>query len=171
MKADNLIGTISTLYPSYEISFDFKPTSFPSSGNPYTNILHLTQDANTGKLGDRIQGLWLIPGSSGVLRVHTDQDGTRNVIHDSTAGLSLNDWNSVKIRRFVSGSTFSYKISLNDNVYFSQTDMTNDNVFTAVNVWASNPWHPTAEGTLRNLKIRTSPVFKTEGRLLLIIIL
>ena len=162
MRQNNLIGTISTLPPSYEISFDFKPTSFEYPD--MRNILHLTNRKDRGLLGDRVQTVWL--RLSGRLAVITDQDGVHrpDSNHDSRDSLSLNDWNAVRIRRFWSGTNFSYEISLNGAVYFSRTDMTNNNVFNNVKVYASSPWHDSAEGKIRNFKIRTNPD-KNEGKL------
>ena len=91
------------------------------------------------------------------MSIATDQSGTANVIITSPTGLTLNEWNTINIRRFLSGSTYSYEVRLNGIMFHSESDMTNDQSFTDVKVYAANPaaWDGTAEGSMRNLLIRT----------------
>ena len=159
MQDDNLVGTIPTLHPTYEISFDYKPTAFM---NNWSNLFQLTTAGSdvtsfSWTAGDRIQAVFLQNDGSGRLHVATDQNGTPNTIHLSLTSLTLNEWNNIHIRRFSTGSTYTYEISLNGNVYSSETGVTDDTTFSNVNVYAKNPstWDPTPEGSMRNLQIQT----------------
>ena len=60
-KKNNLLNVIPKLTPAYRVKFDFKPLQFQSG---WTNIIHLTQDGNCCKAGQRIPAVFFYSAAS-----------------------------------------------------------------------------------------------------------
>ncbi|KAI8897016.1 hypothetical protein BC833DRAFT_566137 [Globomyces pollinis-pini] len=137
----NLLGNIY-VHNHYAITFDLVINGVvPSWGS----ILHITQDGNNDKVGDRIPGIWLYPGDTKLL-VSQDSFTSRNQF--GTPGVSLDIGKLYMIRVEIVDQTVT--VFVNSNVYYQRT-ISGDRPNGYAKVFVADPWHTPANAIISNV--------------------
>ncbi|XP_065674909.1 uncharacterized protein LOC136091363 [Hydra vulgaris] len=144
----NQLLTILTNFPKeYEISFDFKPTSYL---NQWESIIHFTIGGNYANYGDRSPGVWISPYND-LYFASAINGSSSNEIY-STIIPPINEWIKVKISQIKLKSQYIYTIDIANNKIYSTQNTLSKN-FSHVKVYMSDPWYSAQPGFIRNLTI------------------
>ncbi|XP_065653613.1 SCO-spondin-like isoform X1 [Hydra vulgaris] len=145
-QTNNQIASIRTIFKEFSVSFDIYPLFFD---NVWQNVIHLTSAGNQERYGDRIPGVFPKNDSfyiSSAINGSADNAFVYNNL------FPLNTWSSIHISQKLFYAKYSYIIKLNKTTIFS-TINTKAEDFQNVKVYASDPWHKTLKGFIRNLSI------------------
>ena len=161
LSKGNLVKTIPTLFPEYEITFEIHPTAKLTQDSE--SVIHFTSTGNdccnSGDCcpGDRIPGIWFNTIDNTVVNI---QISISNAISNSYSkstndAVPLNQWTEIKIKQsFQSDLTYLYELSMNGQVYHCETN-TSPQEWSNVKVYAADPWYDAATASIRNFKIKT----------------
>ena len=130
----------------WTVSLDIKLLGFVSGSG---SIVHFTASGNNhGTVGDRMPGIWTqTPYSEFVIVSAINGDDYEFTTQD----FPMNQWTTVEISQKLSqNSDYEYAIKI-DNVEVFSIINTQPQAFSNVLVYASNPWHATANALIRNL--------------------
>ena len=148
LKTGELVATIPVLAMSYKISFDLKPKLY-SYG--FHSVLHFTVGNDVSEYGDRTPALWFRPYESNYKGFHISApiNGNRNrgIFIDT---LPLNVWTNVFISQQRVVDNYVFTIKINGTNAFSENN-TKPQKFDNVKVFASDPWYPSQDGSIKNL--------------------
>ncbi|XP_047146492.1 uncharacterized protein LOC124819193 [Hydra vulgaris] len=148
LKSAELVATIPVLAMSYKISFDLKPKSY-SYG--FHSVLHFTVGNDISEYGDRTPALWLRPYEPNYRGFHITApiNGNRNRQINIDA-LPLNVWTNVVISQQRVDDKYVFTIDVNGTNAFSENNA-KPQKFENVKVFASDPWYPSQDGSIKNL--------------------
>ncbi|XP_065672703.1 uncharacterized protein LOC105845300 isoform X5 [Hydra vulgaris] len=144
----NLVAFIPKLDSSYRIYFDVKPTSI-SSG--FHNVIHFTIDSDNSKYGDRIPGVWFHSSDDSSLFISSALNGNLDRVF-ITKPVILKEWSHVEISQQLVNNAYIYTIKLNGEKVFSEENKQAKS-FDNVIVYASDPWYPAQDGSIKDLTI------------------
>ncbi|XP_047146021.1 uncharacterized protein LOC124818955 [Hydra vulgaris] len=148
LKTAELVATIPVLAMSYKVSFDLKPKSY-SYG--FHSVLHFAVGNDTSEIGDRALALWLRPYEPNYKGFHITApiNGKRNreIYIDAPP---LNVWTHVVISQQRIDDKYVFTIDVNGTNAFSENNA-NPQKFENVKVFASDPWYPSQDGSIKNL--------------------
>ena len=146
-----LLTVIPRLSTEWIVSFTIRMTTL--SFSDFCNIIHLTQNDNTGTYGDRTPAVFLYR------KPYTEQtlfrsavNGKNNHNHSSRIP-KINELTHFEIhQRYVSGGKYRYFIKMNGQEIHSTV---NDKAqqFYNVKVYASNPWGNACPGYIKNFAV------------------
>ena len=156
MSQGNLIKTIPTLFPDYEISFEI----YPTTPNHEDSIIHLTTtDNDCCNFGDRVPGVWFHYVNTKLVIIIQNAiswNGNDHTGVTTNEAVPLNQWTEIKIKQsFQSDLTYLYELSMNGQVYHCETN-TSPQEWSNVKVYAADPWYDAATASIRNFKIKTA---------------
>ena len=145
---NNLMAIIPKLYKEYLVSFDVKPNSFAPE---WRSVVHFTIGSNIGNYGDRVPGVWFHVSGNGGLHIAAPINGDVNRYFD-TKPLALNEWTNVEISQRLERNVYIYRIKINREVVFTEKNQQAKS-FENVQVYASDPWYPVQDGSVKDLFI------------------
>ena len=146
-----------TLYPTYQISFEFYAVSFEKQ--VAESIIHFTAtNNNCCNSGDRLIGLWT-PGTgtavdSNSLLFINEINGKANNALVTSKKYHAKQWINVVITQRVLNGKYVLTVVVNSEV-IREMENTSPQVFENVIVYVSDPWYIPLQGTIRNIKIET----------------
>ena len=146
--------TLQKITPSYYVKFDLKPSGTVIGW--HASILHLTiggdGDGDPITHGERIPGVWFIPGST-KLFISTSLNNTDDYIIQPPNSLPLNQYTEVEIYQKLDGNNqYKYEIKIAGNLIHSAIN-NNPLTLSNVKVYSGDPWHETRQAYIRNLVI------------------
>ena len=145
-----MLETLAKLGEEWEISFEFNPENYDDKN--FTNILHLTLGEDYTKVGDRIPAIFYHPGRG--LHVTCAIGNDLNYHKDIMPELPLKKWSKILVSQIKTGSVTNYNIKVAGAAPISVENPTPQE-FSAVKVYASDPWWNTQPGSIRGLTIKT----------------
>ncbi|XP_065652260.1 uncharacterized protein LOC105843863 isoform X3 [Hydra vulgaris] len=145
LTTDNLLATLTYLEKTYSVSFKLNLRSTSAYDK---NVIHLTIWYNYGQYGERIASVWERSGQLYICSA-VNKDINYCIYTDP---LPLNVWSSIKILQIMQNGVYKYKVYVNENVVHSTTN-TNPQSFSSIYVYAANPWHNAADGSIKDLRI------------------
>ena len=151
LKKNNLLKTLETLEKEWEISFEFKPTSYNHSG--FTSLLTLTKGGHNKKYGDRTPAI-LFHARKG-MHVASAINNSVDIHKDVKPAPKVGKWSTIVVSQLKStGSKYILKVKV-DGKEVWKVDNSKAEKFSKVKVFASDPWHETQPGAIRELTIKT----------------
>ena len=157
LAKNTLLTTLPALYKEYNVSFEFKATTFNTT-EYYHNILHLSIGGKDGTYGDRTPmiSIW-----HPVVQVSSAVNGAANYYKDFTPPIIIGKWMKMSVSQIkdVKGE-YNYNIEMDGKVLHTVVNSGAQD-FTNVSVYASDPWYEAQNGFIRNLVIRTSGQYPT----------
>ena len=149
------IASIKTLYKQYTVSFEVKPTSFYDINySYYKSVIHLTIGDDNKMYGDRNPGVWCSP--KGILYISSAINNSVDNAYSTNQPLPLLHWSLIKIKQDLVDGLYIYSVVINGTVVYSTTN-NNSIELSNVKVYAADPWCPSQTGSIRNLKIISTP--------------
>ncbi|XP_065672701.1 uncharacterized protein LOC105845300 isoform X3 [Hydra vulgaris] len=145
---NHLVAVIPKLNNIYKIYFDVKPNSF-SAG--FHNVLHFTIGSDMKKYGDRVPGVWFHESGDGSLHISAPISGNLDRVF-RTKPVTLNEWSHIEISQLLENSIYKYSIKLNGEEVFAEENK-EPKSFNNVMVYASDPWYPAQNGSIKDLTI------------------
>ena len=143
-----MVATIPKLGRIYRVSFDVKPNSFSKE---WRSVLHFTIGSDLTNYGDRIPGVWFHHSGDGSLYIAAPINGNLDRVF-KTEPVPLKEWSHIEISQQLENSIYIYAIRLNGEKVFSEEN-TQPKTFENVKVYASDPWYPAQDGSIRDLII------------------
>ena len=145
---------IPQLGKQWYLSFDIIPGKTIVS--TWASIVHSTIGGNFNNYGDRIPAIWFRPGTR-ALHICTALGTNKNYCFNH-GNLPRNRFTNIQIRQTWSTkeNVYKYIITINGRITRSVTN-TRAQVFKNVKLWASDPWHRTADAFVRNLVFKNLP--------------
>ena len=147
------LAVLSVLSPEWSVTFTVRFLDL-SGLSVHCNIIHLTENENSGSYGDRTPMVYLQSTNSGLLMVITSAINSRPLFWKVGAPLLVDgETKHVEIhQRYVSGGKYRYFIKINGKETYS---IINEDArqFYNVKVYASDPWHDACPGYIKNLEI------------------
>ena len=143
-----LIAVVPKLDKEFIVSFDVKPYSFAPE---WRSVIHFTTGSNIGLYGDRVPGVWFHLSGNGGLHIAAPINGNGNQYFD-TQPLAVMQWTNVEISQRLEESVYVYAIKLNGVKVFSEQNLQAKS-FENVKVFASDPWYPVQDGSIKDLFI------------------
>ncbi|XP_047146664.1 uncharacterized protein LOC124819252 [Hydra vulgaris] len=161
LEQGELLAVIPELAKSYTISFNLKPESY-SYG--FHSVLHFTVGNDLSNYGDRTPGLWFQQHDSNFTLLHIavpiNENPNRQIYIDA---LPLNVWTNVVISQQRVDSKYVLTIALNKtNVLFINNNK--PRTFKNVKVFASDPWYPPHNGSIKNVILENGEPGESLGR-------
>merc|ERR1712167_547483 len=128
----------------YAVEFDIKPTA---AAGGWAIIIHFTTDGNCCAYGQRIPGVWFYGGTT---RLHIRDGSSANGNHgcDPEEQLPLNEWTTVRMDMTAGGMEVFY-----NGVSKCTQEGRDRSAFNNIQVYAADPWHETAAGSMRQLTV------------------
>jgi len=128
----------------YAVQFDINPTA---AAGGWANIIHFTVDGNCCGYGQRIPAVWFYGGTTR-LHIRDGHAGDGNAGCDPEEQLPLNEVTNVRMQMTAGGVEVFYNgVS---KCTAEGRDRTN---FNNIQVYACDPWHEAAQGTLQMLQV------------------
>jgi len=154
---DKLLAVIPTLTRSYTLTFEVKPAIYRSE---WTNVIRLTSTSGNccGTSGDRIPAVFFHPGrsskhSTNKFHICSVVNGNGNFCYDSKEyTVETGKWTKVVISQLREPEGYRYTVMVS-GVVLGSTINRAAREFTNVEVYASDNFYDTAQGTIRNLII------------------
>ena len=137
----NILGKIMAT-EDYTLSFDITPRS--TSGN-WDSILHFTSDGDCCNPGNRVPGIWFVPGTYNLHVRVGDIGGDGNFGFYSVAGCSVGKTTSVKLE--CTGNQLTLTVGTN----VEKLTQPHTRFSGPVTVYSGDPWYPAANCTIENL--------------------
>ena len=165
---ENRLRVLPELGRQWYLSFDILPGK--KVFNSWTNIVHSTIGGNNKNVGDRIPAVWFRPRTTG-LCICTALGNDKNYCYNH-GNLPKNRFTNVQVRQTWSTeeNVYKYIITIDGRVVRRVTN-TRAQVFKKVALWASSPWHKTANAFVRNLVFKNLPNGKNRNVYIIIIII
>ena len=151
LEQSTILETLPALGKEWQISFDFKPANYNTSG--YTNILHLTIGGDQEKLGDRIPAIFHHPDKG--LIVTTAIGENPNSHADLRWAPPVGQWSTIVLSQLSTGLSTTFTVMVNGGTLFGRGVNAEPQEFSSVKVYASDPWHTAQPGSIKALTIRT----------------
>merc|ERR1712048_959724 len=149
-----MIKTMPRMGKEWGLRFEIRPSSF---SNGWKSILHLTTGGNCCKIGQRIPAFFwhTNKGNANQRSMHITfhRDGAGNAIVNSPL-LAKNRWAKIKMSQRKVSNKYIISIQVNGKRIYTKENRS-PRTFKNVKVYASDPYTPEAQGTLRRLKIPT----------------
>jgi hypothetical protein len=157
LKKNNFISRIPFMGREFEVSFDLLPTVF---GTGVRNLIHFSvTNRNVAVRGDRIPGVWLSSSNPSAdknsLYICSDVNGNKNYCYTTNKFIEKNRWVKIILRQFHVFGGYYYSITVDGHVIHTLKNKAPAS-YKHVYVYGGDPWHNAAEGTIRNLVIKTS---------------
>merc|ERR1719420_2678957 len=130
----------------YAVEFDIKPTA---AAGGWANIIHFTTDSNCCAYGQRIPGVWFYGGTTR-LHIRDGRGSNGNDGCDPAEQLPLNEVTNV--RMVMTADKLEVFYNGESKCSGDRGDRTN---FDGIKVYATDPWHEVAAGSLQNLRVIT----------------
>ena len=152
LTRDTLLATIPNLGLQWEVSFDFKPSSYDY--NDWTTILHLTVGGDWKNLGDRTPAIMYNPHYG--LTVGTAIGHNPNFWNDNTKpSPPVGQWSKIVVSQRSSDFSTTLSLEIDGVPSFAPVDNPAPQEFSSVKVYASDNWTTTQPGSIRGLTIKT----------------
>ena len=149
LTKNDLLTTLPTLSNEWRVTFDFYPTSYNYRG--YAQILQMTTNGRSGKIGDRTPALW-IHNTRGVY-IATTLNGKPSVgKFFKTKKPPLNQWTTIEIIQAKKGSVFMFSLAMGGETLWS-VENSDPRQFSDVKVFTSSEWYEAQAGFIRGFKI------------------
>nr|XP_047132656.1 uncharacterized protein LOC100199204 [Hydra vulgaris] len=136
------IAEIPQLDKEFFISFDVNPTKFVAGRH---SIVHFLIGSDSYAFS-----IWFHEDGDGKLLIYTPFMNYKGYMGYITNSIGLNLWSNIKICQFLQGAVYEYKISINEQVVYSNINNQSQS-FNNVKVYASNPWSEAQDGMIKNL--------------------
>ena len=152
IRRDNLIATKDVLSPSWRITFDLTARGVVADES---SILHGTIGGDNGKVGERIPGIWFLPGVTKI-KFCFAISGNGNSCYKTWRGFTINRTYKITLQQLLNhdDKKYYYKIFVGNFNIFTVVN-TSPQVFQNVNFYSGDPWSPPAKATVANFKIET----------------
>lgn len=137
--------TIILLPRIYTVSFELKLEQVTKN---VTSVLHFTEGRNMKFLGDRIPAIFF-EGKKLLVRTSLSHYINYGFNYDE---FPLDRWVDIQVMYFKANSTYRCKVVV-DGEEIGNVENNNPQEYQYVDVYASNPWHPSFNGKIRNLTI------------------
>ena len=144
------MSIIDTLYPSWMVSFDIKPSGVQSD---WSNIFHMTTGNDTLAYGERTPAVWFRKNTT-ILHMASGIGEEPNTIFNSPSALELDKWTKLIITQSLIDEEYRYTIDINGTRVYDVPNPSTD-TFSNVKVYISNPWNLHALVQIRQLEITT----------------
>ena len=149
LTKNDLLTTLPTLTKEWRVTFDFYPTSYNYRG--YAQILQMSTNGRSGKIGDRTPALW-IHNTRGVY-IATTLNGKPSVgKFFKTKKPPLNQWTTIEIIQAKKGSVFMFSLAIGGKTLWS-VENSDPREFSDVKVYASSGWYEAQAGYIRGFLI------------------
>jgi hypothetical protein len=156
LKKGSLLKSLDNLYATYDVSFDFYPSSFARG---WHSIIHLTRGGNHGRLGDRQPAVWahasVGTSSSRALHICSGVNRVTNYCYNSQR-IPVKKMVHIQIKQKLVDGKYIYSILLDNKVVRTAIN-NNPQAYQNVKVYAADPWYNAQDGYIQNLKITTKP--------------
>ena len=146
------MATKDVLSPSWKITFDLTPHGVVEGES---SILHGTIDGDTGKIGDRIPGIWFLPGVTKIKFCYAIS-GNANSCYKTWRGFTINRTYKITLQQLFDNNDgkYHYKIFVGSLMIFSAIN-TSPETFKNVKYYSGDPWSPAAKAIVENFKLVT----------------
>jgi len=128
----------------FSVQFDFNPTA---AAGGWANLIHFTTGGNCCGYGQRIPGVWFYAGTTR-LHIRDGHAGDGNAGCDPEEQLPLNEWTTVRMDMTAGGMEVFY-----NGVSKCTQEGRDRSAFNNIQVYAADPWHETAAGSMRQLTV------------------
>ena len=147
------LAVIPVFSPEWSVTFTVRFLDL--SGLPlHCNIIHLTENENSGSYGNRTPMVYLRSTNSESLMIINSAINSRTIFWRLDAPVAVDGKTKhVEIhQRYVSGGKYRYFIKINGKETYS---IINEDArqFYNVKVYASDPWYDACPGYIKNLEI------------------
>jgi len=153
IQRNNLLGELPFIGKQFIVSFQLFITA-PTVGE-FENIIHFTIEGDWQNLGDRTPVLWLTKGTR--LYVGSAINRVPDYNMETSFSLSLNTWHDIEISQLMLGSEVFFDLKVDGTGYAGITNFV-PSEFSAVKMFAGDPWYMHAKGNIRNLEVQTETV-------------
>ena len=143
-----LLAVVPKIDREFIVSFDVKPNSVATE---WRSVVHFTIGSDIQNQGDRVPGVWFHVSGNGGLHIAAPINGDVNRYFD-TKPLALKQWTNVEISQRLEGNVYIYRIKINGEVVFTEKNE-QPKSFENVKVYASDPWYPAQDGSIKDLYI------------------
>ena len=131
----------------FTIRFELNASSFTGS---WQSVFHMTIRDNSGKYGDRIPGVWT-HGNPDRIYISSAVNNDHN--YAKFIDIEKNKWISFEVtQRHERTGEYIYKLLMNGAEVVKTINERPTN-FENVMVYASDPWHPSVNGSIRNMEV------------------
>ena len=142
---DVKIATLPIITKEFTIRFQMKASSFTDD---WHSLFHMRIRGNSGKYGDRIPAVW----THGA-RIIISSAVNNNDNHATFIDIGKDKWMSFEVtQRHERTGEYSYKVLMNGAEILKTINERPTN-FENVMVYASNPWHTSFNGSIRNMEV------------------
>ncbi|XP_065639349.1 uncharacterized protein LOC124818004 isoform X1 [Hydra vulgaris] len=163
LKKEGLLAAFPVLAKSYKISFDLKPNSY-SYG--FHNVIHFVVGNDFSRYRNSTPALSFYEDkyNSEGFYIATPINGNpnRGIYTDA---LPLNEWTNVVISQQRNNSKYIFTIDLNGTNVFTERN-NKPQKFNNVKVFASDPWYPSHDGSIKNLIIENGELGESYAKAL-----
>jgi len=153
IRRNNLLGELPFIGKQFIVSFQLFITA-PTVGE-FENIIHFTIGGDFENLGDRTPALWLTKGTR--LYVGSAINRVPDYNMETSFSLSLNTWHNIEISQLMLGSEVFFDLKVDGTGYAGITNFL-PSEFSAVKMFAGDPWYMHAKGHIRNLEVETETI-------------
>ena len=144
---DVKIKTLPIITKEFTIRFEMNASSFIGS---WQSLFHMTIRDNVGKYGDRIPGVWT-HGNPDRLFISYAVNNDPN--YHKYIDIGKDKWISFEVtQRHERTGEYIYKLLMN-RAEIVKTINERPTNFENVMVYASDPWHPSFDGSIRNMEV------------------
>ena len=148
LKKSSLLTTLPILTKEWRLTFEINPKSYASS---YSQVVQITKGGKSGQIGDRTPSLWFHKGRGVYLA--TTLSGKANVGKFFRNSLPrVGEWTRLVISQAKVGSKYIFSLILAGKELWSAENL-RPLEFSNVKVYASSPWYPAQEASIRGLRI------------------
>ena len=141
------ITTLPKITKEFAIRFEVNASSF---SNVWHNLLHMTKGGNDKDHGNRIPYVGIHDGSLAISYSVNDDDNYHKRVH-----INKNEWISFEVSQTHERTgEYRYKVLMNEveqEAFSAINEKPRD--FEHVGVFASDPWHPSFDGLIRNIEV------------------
>ena len=148
LKKSSLLTTLPILTKEWRLTFEINPKSYASG---YSQVVQITKGGKSGQIGDRTPSLWFHK-SRGVY-LATTLSGKANVGKFFRNSLPrVGEWTRLVISQAKVGSKYIFSLILAGKELWSAENL-RPLEFSDVKVYASSPWYPAQEASIRGLRV------------------
>ena len=144
---NNLLTTIPSLTKEWMVEFSFKPTNLQHGG--WTNIFHMTKGGEWGSYGVRTPAVFYHPDNGLMVTSAVNNSFDFRYLFPSP---TVGQWTKIRVSQELLDNKFKYRVVI-DGVE-KVVENKNAVAFQNVKVFASNRWHTTQPGFVKDLSIK-----------------
>ena len=155
----HVLANLPKLYREYEVKLEVMVFSLPTHGGSHS-LLHLTISGNSDKHGSRNPGMWISSANPPVFWIATGLGTNKNWYKEYKETqdwrIPTNTWIAMTVDQQFKHGAWMFTITIEGCTictYAIENTLPVD--LTNVKVYASDPWHPPLNGSIRRLEIST----------------